>query len=288
VTRRSAPRRAARGTTRHTEAAAAALLAWLQDQPARAPRETPSVAAAPIACAPDRAAGRTDAASEPDPPPHTSAPPADDPALGDPSALPRAVADAPLRLAHTDWLHHHLTVSGPAAPVAALQAGAAGAGVIPWQLDLDQIEEDLFLRLASPLPPQPRRLSVVGARILAGQLRDAVAHRHAVAVARVGHSRACPFDLHVLLPVPAPLLRRGPDDPAALAWLWTHWGTTDALRHVTAIDPGFADDPALITDEVAFRVSFFSADWSPWRALAALGAQWPTLRFVLRPHYAAA
>jgi hypothetical protein len=32
------------------------------------------------------------------------------------------------------------------------------------------------------------------------------------------------------------VLRLGPDDPASLDWLWTHWGTstTQALRHVAA------------------------------------------------------
>ena len=109
-----------------------------------------------------------------------------------------------------------------------------GAGIIPWQLDPARIAEDVFLRLVAPPPPQQRSLSLAGARILAGQLRDAAARRHDLALARVGHSRACPFDLHALLPVPGDILRRGPDDPAALAWLWEHWGTTDALRHVTA------------------------------------------------------
>jgi hypothetical protein len=106
-------------------------------------------------------------------------------------------------------------------------------------------------------------------------------------VDRVGTSRACPFDLHALLPVPGALLRRGPDDPAALAWLWTHWGTTAALRHVSAVAVAFVDEPAApVAGAAVFRVSFWSADWSPWRALAALAAQWPALRFALRPHYA--
>jgi hypothetical protein len=69
-----------------------------------------------------------------------------------------------------------------------------------------------------------RTLSVAGARVLAGQLRDAVARRHERAVARVGASRVCPFDLHALVPVPDTVLRLGPDDPIALAWLSEHWG----------------------------------------------------------------
>ena len=106
---------------------------------------------------------------------------------------------------------------------------AAGAGTIPWQLDFDSLEDDLFhLLVAGP----SRTLSLAGGRILAGQLRAAVGRRHALAVARVGHSRACPFDLHALVPVPDAILRRGPDDPEALAWLWANWGTTQTLRHV--------------------------------------------------------
>jgi hypothetical protein len=37
---------------------------------------------------------------------------------------------APLRLAHTDWLHHRLRITGPARDVAALQTAAAGAGIV--------------------------------------------------------------------------------------------------------------------------------------------------------------
>ena len=74
--------------------------------------------------------------------------------------------------------------------------------------------------------------------MLAAELRDAVARRHALAVARVGRSTACPFDLHALVPVPADVLRLGPDHPDALPWLWAHWGTTQALRHVVASSVG--------------------------------------------------
>jgi hypothetical protein len=144
----------------------------------------------------------------------------------------------------------------------------------------------VFLRLVAPPPPQQRSLSLAGARILAGQLRDAAARRHDLALARVGHSRACPFDLHALLPVPADILRRGPDDPVALAWLWAHWGTTEALRHVTAA-PAAVADRRRRTDvgESVVTVHFWSADWSPWRALAAIGEGFPGLRFDLQPSY---
>ena len=98
----------------------------------------------------------------------------------------------------------------------------------------------------------------------------------------------CPFDLHALLPLPAALLRGGPDDPAALAWLWTHWGTTAALRQVRPITDGLPDAPPPPPGEAVFRVSFWSADWTPWRALVRLTTQWPALCFALQPRYDAA
>ncbi len=195
---------------------------------------------------------------------------------------------APLRLPHPDWLQHRLAISGPEAKVAAFRAAAAGAGIIPWQLDVDALAEDWFLLLAAPPAPQQRTVSLAGARVLAGQLREAVAARHAAACARVGRSRACPFDLHALLPLPGAILRLGPDHPDALAWLWRHWGTTEALRHV-AEDPDAARDPLhAAAGEAVFRVDFWSADWTPWRALLRLRAAWPALRFDIRPSYDAA
>src|SRR5690242_19892847 len=103
---------------------------------------------------------------------------------------PAADLAAPHRIApaHTDWLYHHLTVTGPEVQVAAFRHAAAGAGVIPWTLDLDRMEEDFFHRLLVLPAGQPRTLSLDGARLLAAELRDAVARRHALAVARVGRS----------------------------------------------------------------------------------------------------
>ena len=77
------------------------------------------------------------------------------------------------------------------------------------------------MRLAAP-QRQTRTLSLEGARMLAGELRDAVARRHALAVARVGQDRKCCFDLHALVPVPGEILRIGPGHPDALRWLWEH------------------------------------------------------------------
>jgi hypothetical protein len=195
---------------------------------------------------------------------------------------------APLRLPHPDWLQHRLTITGAEGKVASFRAAAAGAGIIPWQLDLDTLAEDWFLLLAAPPAPQQRTVSLAGARVLAGQLREVVAARQAAACARVGRSRACPFDLHALLPVPDAILRLGPDHPEALSWLWRHWGTTEALRHV-AEHPNAAGDPLhAAAGEAAFRVAFWSADWTPWRALLRLREAWPALRFDIRPRYDAA
>ena len=177
---------------------------------------------------------------------------------------------APLRLAHTDWLYHRLTITGPPATVAAFEQIAAGAGVIPWQLDLDRLAEDAFHVLIAPPPPLRRSLSAAGARILADQLRAAVARRHDLAIARVGRSLACPFDLQPLIPVPADVLRLGPDDPAALAWLWTHWGTTQALRHVASVSDAFPNDPIAPTLD--------SGGWASGRPTGRPGGHWRSSR----------
>jgi hypothetical protein len=162
---------------------------------------------------------------------------------------------------------------------------------VPWHLDLDRLTEDVFHWLLAP-PPRAgalaapmRRLSLAGSRILADQICAAVARRHGLAVGRVGHSRACPFDLHALLPVPEPVLRLGPDDPAALAWLWAHWGTTQSLRHVEAVAPDAATRKQRKPGEAAWTVAFWSADWTPWRVLTQITARWPALRFAMRPLY---
>lgn len=185
--------------------------------------------------------------------------------------------------AHPDWLFHHLRIEGSAEAVAAFRAAASGAGIIPWHLDFERVEEDAFLRLAAP-QGQARTLSLEGARMLAAELRDAVARRNALAVARVGQDNKCYFDLHALVPVPGDILRLGPDHPDALRWLWDHWGTTETLRHV-ALAP---DRDETMPDETVFRVSFWTADWTPWRALAIIRARFPALRLDVQPQYARA
>jgi hypothetical protein len=182
------------------------------------------------------------------------------------------------------WLYHHLTVSGPAESVAAFAQAARGAGVIPWRLDGARIEEDVF-NLAVAQPPAgiaPRRLSIAGCRILARQFRARVEAHHDLALSRIGRSRICPFDLHVLLPVPAAILDLGPHDPAALAWLATHWGTTDRLRQVVARPcPGVGRRRPHGHEAVGY--GFFTQDETPRAAIAGLTHRWPALGFVLRP-----
>ena len=185
---------------------------------------------------------------------------------------------------HPDWLYHHLRVAGAPAEVAAFRAAAAGAGVIPWAHDVGPAAEDWFHLLAVPPAPQRRSLSLEGCRILAGQLRDAAEARQRRVAERAAASRACPLDLHRLLPIPERLLRLGPDQPETLAWLWAQWGTTQALRGVVELPvPGPGQprrpDPALVW------VGFWSADWTPWRAIQQLRARWPALRLEVWPLY---
>ena len=217
------------------------------------------------------------------------------PGAPNPGAQDTAGQRGPMGGGHTDWLHHRLTVTGPWPDVGHFRRAAAGSGVVPWHFDLDRMEEDWFhLLVAAPdlqdRRPGSARLSASGARILAAQLRDAVARRHQAALARVGRSFACPLDLHALREVPLEVLRLGPDDPAARAWLWQRWGTTQALRHVTEFPPGgvAGEDPqGAIAGQATMRLGFWSADWTPWRALAHAADRWPALRFEARPSYGA-
>jgi len=283
--------------------AADTLMAWLQTQPRAADgmpsgdrareggdraREGGDRAAAEV---PSAAVGRLTPPATVNPAGSAAPPPLPDPGRTD--------HDAPLRLAHTDWLHHRLLVTGPVGELADFREAAAGAGTVPWQLDLDRMAEDFFHLLVAPpartgsLIQPARSLSLAGARIVADQLCAAVARRQTLAVAQVGHSRACPFDLHALVPVPDAMLLRGPDDPIVLSWLWEHWGTTQTLRHViddtteavvprTRATEHAKEGPA---GEAVWAVTFWSADWTPWRALTQIAARWPTLRFKTRPRY---
>lgn len=190
----------------------------------------------------------------------------------------------PLAPADTDWLYHHLRVTGAPEGVAAFRAAAAGAGVIPWTHDRGAAAERWFHMLVAPPPPMARTISLEGARILAGQLRDAVEARGRRVAERAPLGRACPLDPHRLLPVPDRFLRLGPDHRESRAWLWVHWGTTEAFRGVVELPIG-GRGGARRRDPGLFWVGFWSADWTPWPALLALRARWPDLRFDLRPLY---
>ena len=278
-----------RSAAQRTTDAADTLDRWLQQQrvadaPTGSPLAGPLADPAPHSCDVGAAADQAGQAN------------GKLPAIGAPTpAEPSGTGGRPpLSPAHTDWLHHHLAVSGPAEAVTAFRAAAIGPGRLPWALDLDQMEEDLFHTLAAPRPPQRRRLSLAGARALARQLSGAAEQRHALVAAQAGSraetqgvcGRACPFDLQALLPVPDAVLRLGPDHLDAHAWLWAHWGTTQALRHVTEHRVAVLGRHRVPRrDPATLHLSFWSADWTPWRALAQVAARWPTLRFDTRPTY---
>lgn len=273
--------------------AAAELDAWLARDPL--PPVHPAGVGGPSR--PDAGAGATGGAGEGTtrpsrPPPDAPAPARHAGAVG--TSRHPAPALELLAPAHTDWLYHHLTAAGPSADVARFRAAAAGAGVIPWAVDWDHLEEDWAHLLLAPPPPQRRTLSAAGARVLAGELREAAQRRHEAALARVGRSKVCPFDLHALVPVPADVLVLGPDHPDALGWLWAHWGTTLPLRHVQErVDEESGAGKATLRTRRpppgrdVLHLAFWSADWTPWRAIARVRQDWPTLRLDVRPIYEA-
>ncbi|MBP0447825.1 hypothetical protein J8J14_24080 [Roseomonas sp. SSH11] len=180
-----------------------------------------------------------------------------------------------------DWLWNVLEVGGAAERVEAFRAAAAGSGVVPWVLDLAALEEEFLLPMAGP-QDGVRAISLAGAKILARRLRDAAAANHGAALARMNTDRSCPFDLHRLLPVPPAILALGPEEMVSREWLRTHWGVTRPLRHVQVL-PSTLDGRKKRMGQL--RVGFWSADWSPWAAIARLRRTWPGLSLELRPHY---
>ena len=180
-----------------------------------------------------------------------------------------------------DWLYHHLTISGPVDQVERFAAAAGGAGVVPWRLAGAEIEETVF-NLAVSQPARDRALTVEGCRILARQFRDRVEAHQAKAAMQVGVSRACPFDLHTLLPVPDAILQLGPTHPQALAWLAAHWGITDRLRQVT-VRTQASSGRRLPNGHTVIGYGFFSSGETPQVAITRLEVDWPRLRFQLVP-----
>lgn len=217
---------------------------------------------------------------EADPAPTGSAP---EPASAA-NARPRGRRPAAVRTkvaAPPTWLYHHLTVSGPADTVAGFAAAARGAGVIPWATDGRAVENYVF-ELAASQPPARRSLTVAGCRLLARQYRERFEAHHDRAAGRVGRSRACPLDLHALLPVPDALLRLGRTHPTAQAWLAAHWGVADGLRQASE-RPDLGPGRRLPRGHVVIGYGFFTGGDTPRQAVAQLAARWPALRFVLRP-----
>ncbi|MCB8882705.1 hypothetical protein ACELLULO517_20845 [Acidisoma cellulosilytica] len=189
----------------------------------------------------------------------------------------------PMAPAQPDWLRHDLVISGPAIDVQAFQSAAAGSGAIPWHLpDLSLAEEDQLHALLNP-PDGSRGLSLAAARILARQLRSAVESQADRVIQAAGRSKACPFDLHALLPIPAMILQRGPDHPGSRAWLRQHWGVVQSLRQVRQVTGLHGGSPRR-SARIAYE--FWSADWTPWPALGTLRKTWPSLVFDCRPDYA--
>jgi hypothetical protein len=178
-------------------------------------------------------------------------------------------------------VYHHLTVGGPAASVADFAAAARGPGLVPWRLDLRLIEEDIFHLAVAGRGAAPGRLSLEGCRILARQFAERVAARQDRAAALAGHGRACPFDLHALLPVPDKFLALGPTHPDALAWLLEHWGIADPPRQILS-HARPATERRLPRNHAAVGYGFFTTGAAPEAALARLGARWPDLSFVTR------
>ena len=178
------------------------------------------------------------------------------------------------------WLYHHLAVSGPAADVADFAAAARGPGIIPWWLDAAAIEEDVF-NLAASQPPHRRHLTMAGCRILARQFRERIEARHDRATALVGHSHACPLDLHTLLPVPGAVLRLGERDRAARAWRAEHWGTERLWRVVER--PQASPGRRLPAGHAVVGYGFSTGGETPTAAVERLRPRWPALRFALTP-----
>jgi hypothetical protein len=197
-------------------------------------------------------------------------------------AFDGTVLSDPLALPNTDWLRHELAIAGPAEDVAQFMTAAAGHGSIPWYYpNLDFEEDDRFHALVNP-PDGSRGLSPAAARILARELREATFQHQAKVRSQTGFSKAHPLDLYALIPVPAEILERGPDDSKSIAWLRANWGTLQALRQVRIV----SSKPATKRQKHAQLVlEFWSADWTPWAAIATLRRDWPALKFTIQPNY---
>ena len=156
---------------------------------------------------------------------------------------------------------------------------------MPWRIDYAEIEQDMF-HLSLRQPSAFRTLSVAECRTLARQFRERVEANHARAAAAAATTgrRTCPFDLHVLLPVPDPILALGSRDPRAVAWLRTNWGVSTAPRQIVQRSEANAGK-RLPSGHRAVGYGFFTDGETPHAARIALARHWPDLyfRLVARP-----
>ena len=60
--------------------------------------------------------------------------------------------------------------------------------------------------------------------------------------------------------------------------------TTWPLRHVAEL-PAPKAGRRPVREPGRLRLGFWSADWTPWPAVARLREDWPALRFDVRPRY---
>ena len=140
------------------EAAADALLVWLQTQPTRtashgAATDPATDRGEPLAGGP--ATTLCADGIEPEPLVAAAAQPEQPDLAGAAASGPsygpiRRERGSARRLDHTDWLHHRLLITGPAADLVRLRAAAGGAGTVPWHFDFDRMGEDLFHLLVAP------------------------------------------------------------------------------------------------------------------------------------------
>ena len=179
------------------------------------------------------------------------------------------------------FLFHHLTVFGPGNLVDRFAAGARGPGVIPWRVDYAELEEDIF-HMSLRQPPACRTLSVSECRTLARQFSGQVEahHARAAALAATTGRHACPFDLHVLLPIPERILSIGPRDPRAAAWLRSNWGVVSPPRQVVS-RPGATAGKRLPGGHRVVGYGFFCEGGTPHAAREALERIWTGLSFRL-------
>ena len=82
--------------------------------------------------------------------------------------------------------------------------------------------------------------------------------------------------------MPDSILRLGPDDPASLAWLRTHWGVVQPLRNVRLKKEG---QDRRLRRSARLDYEFWSADWTPWAAIQMARRRWPASVFDIRPDY---